>query len=252
MDDYSGLAARVAAGVGGLRGCLILSRDGLVLGAHPGDDESVAKPSWLRFATLGEPDRSFVEFPDQIWVYVHRGPYAAFAVADAGVRPGLVIDQLEQGLLMAEESRTKREGLRGPEAAPAAGPRTPLHPAPALTPAPLPVVVPPAVEAAAPPPAAPTGGPPQPPGEASSDTPADRPVAPEPSDEAADGPAEDVAAGTEAGTEPPRHEAPSLMTTPVTPNRGSGDEEEGEVDRVMLAQEFSGLLQDLGNDDEGR
>jgi hypothetical protein len=66
MDDYSGLAARVAAGVGGLRGCLILSRDGLVLGAHPDDDEAVAKPSWLRFATLGEPERSFVEFGDQV------------------------------------------------------------------------------------------------------------------------------------------------------------------------------------------
>ncbi len=130
MDDYSGLAARAAAGVGGLRGCLILSRDGLVLGAHPDDDEGLAKPSWLRFATLGEPERSFVEFPDQVWVYVHRGPYAAFAVADAGVRPGLVIDQLEQALLTAEESRTRRDGLRAPDAAAAAaGPRTTTAPA---------------------------------------------------------------------------------------------------------------------------
>ena len=129
MDDYSGLAARAAAGVGGLRGCLILSRDGLVLGAHPDDDDSLTKPSWLRFATLGEPERSFVEFPDQVWVYVHRGPYAAFAVADAGVRPGLVIDQLEQALLTAEESRIRRDGLRAPDAAAAAaGPRTTMHP----------------------------------------------------------------------------------------------------------------------------
>ena len=40
------------------------------------------------------------------------------------------------------------------------------------------------------------------------------------------------------------------MTTPVTPKRGSDDGEEAEVDRVLLAQEFSGLLQDPGADDE--
>jgi hypothetical protein len=240
MDDYSGLAARVAAGVGGLRGCLILSRDGLVLGAHPDDDESVAKPSWLRFATLGEPERSFVEFGDQIWVYVHRGPYAAFAVAEAGVRPGLVIDQLEQGLLMAEESRTKREGLRAPDAAPAAaGPRTPLHP-PTPSSTPVPVVVPAAAEAAGPP--ADRPAPTRPPS----------PTEPAPGDPAA--PADDPS--TDAPTsepEPgsPRREAPKLMTTPVTPKRGSGGDDEAEVDKVLLAQEFSGLLQDLGSDDEG-
>ena len=256
MDDYSGLAARAAAGVGGLRGVLILSRDGLVLGAHPEDDERLTKPSWLRFATLGEPERSFVEFADQVWVYVHRGPYAAFAVADAGVRPGLVIDQLEQALLTAEESRTRRDGLRAPDApAAAAGPRTTLHPtAPAATPAP--VVVPVAAEAAASPPA---------------DRPTPSRAAPsqgakEQSASSADAPAKDgdpgepatsqeaPAAATESGApthEPPKHEAPKLMTTPVTPKRGSKEGEDSEVDRVLLAQEFSGLLQDPSADDEG-
>jgi hypothetical protein len=42
------------------------------------------------------------------------------------------------------------------------------------------------------------------------------------------------------------------MTTPVVPDRGADtDDEEGtEVDRVLLAQEFSGLLQDPASDDE--
>lgn len=227
MDDYSGLAARVAAGVGGLRGCLILSRDGLVLGAHPDDDERVVKPSWLRFATLGEPERSFVEFADQVWVYVHRGPYAAFAVADAGVRPGLVIDQLEQALLMAEESRTKRDGLRAPEGATAAaGPRTILHP-----PAPTPTATPaPAVVQGA--------------GDSVSAIPAPHPAA------ASIPPPTEVPPAAEAGSDAPKHEAPKLMTTPVTPDREREDDGT-EVDRVLLAQEFSGLLQDLDADDEG-
>ena len=83
MDDYSALAQRISVGVPGVSGSLVLSRDGLVLGAHPDEVEGAAKLAWLRFTSLGEPDKSFVEFPDQVWAYVKRGAYAAFAVADA-------------------------------------------------------------------------------------------------------------------------------------------------------------------------
>lgn len=119
MDDYSALAYRIAGGVADVRGCLILSRDGLILGSYP-DDETAVKPAWVRFASLGDPERSFVEFGDQVWVYVRRPAYGAFAVANAGVRPGLVIDQLEGILTSAEESRNRRDTLRVPEAS--AGP----------------------------------------------------------------------------------------------------------------------------------
>ena len=115
MDDYSALAYRIAGGVADVRGCLILSRDGLILGSYP-DDETAVKPAWVRFASLGDPERSFVEFGDQVWVYVRRPAYGAFAVANAGIRPGLVIDQLEGILTSAEESRNRRETLRVPEA----------------------------------------------------------------------------------------------------------------------------------------
>ena len=51
MDDYSALAYRIAGGVADVRGCLILSRDGLILGSYP-DDETAVKPAWVqvRFA----------------------------------------------------------------------------------------------------------------------------------------------------------------------------------------------------------
>jgi hypothetical protein len=129
MDDYSSLAHRIAGGVADVRGCLILSRDGLILGSFP-EDESVVKPSWLRFAALGEPERSFVEFGGEVWAYLRRGPYAAFAIAGLGVRPGLLIDQLEQVLMAAEEARTRRETLKVPEspASLSGKPRTSLHP----------------------------------------------------------------------------------------------------------------------------
>ncbi len=129
MDDYSALAYRIAGGVAPIRGCLILSRDGLILGSYP-DDETAVKPAWMKFASLGDPERSFVEFGDQVWVYVRRPAYGAFAVADSGVRPGLVIDQLEQILFAAEEARNRRETLRVPDpgVAPSGKPRTSLHP----------------------------------------------------------------------------------------------------------------------------
>jgi hypothetical protein len=129
MEEFLALAARVAASVRDLRGVLILSRDGLVLGAFPEGDEALIKPAWLRFAGLGEPEKGFVEFADELWVYVRRGPYASFAVSGSHARPGLVMDQLEQMLLAAEEVRAKRE-IRVPDAAPAPSgkPRTSLHP----------------------------------------------------------------------------------------------------------------------------
>ena len=131
MDDYSALAYRIAGGVADVRGCLILSRDGLILGSYP-DDETAVKPAWVRFASLGDPERSFVEFGDQVWVYVRRPAYGAFAVANAGIRPGLVIDQLEGILASAEESRNRRDTLRVPEASggPAAKPQSSIRPSP--------------------------------------------------------------------------------------------------------------------------
>jgi hypothetical protein len=130
MEEFSALAARVAASVVELRGCLILSRDGLVLGAFPAGEEGPVKTAWLRFAVVGEPEKGFVEFGDEIWTYVRRGPYAAFAVSGLGVRPGLLIDQLDQMLYTAEEVRARREALRLPEVTPAPSgkPRTSLHP----------------------------------------------------------------------------------------------------------------------------
>jgi hypothetical protein len=140
MDDYSALAYRIAGGVADVRGCLVLSRDGLILGSYP-DDETAVKPAWVRFASLGDPERSFVEFGDQVWVYVRRPTYGAFAVANAGVRPGLVIDQLEGILHSAEESRNRRDTLRVPDAAgaPSGKPRTSLHPSGDMSGPPTPV-----------------------------------------------------------------------------------------------------------------
>jgi hypothetical protein len=271
MDDYSALAQRISVSVHEVRGCLLLSRDGLVLGAFPEEEENLAKGAWLRFCALGEPDRSFVEFTDQVWAYVKRGPYAAFALADAGVRPGILVDQLEQMLMTADEGRSRRDTLRVPDAAsaPSGKPRTSLHP-PAPKADPIEVVAvesapltaaesatagpwkhhasaeqPPAAggagsaaEATAPQPvvaATPTPPPPAP--EAAPAQPAETPDVPP--TEGAPTPVEE-AVGSALGKEPKK----------LVGGAGGPEEEETEVDRVLLAKEFSGLLQvDLGDDE---
>lgn len=215
MEDLSALAARLAAGVGDVRGCLIVSRDGLVMGAHPEDAEGQLKPAWLRFAALGEPDRSFVQFGDEIWCYVRRGAYAVFLVTSVAIRPGLAIDQIEQALLTAEEARSKRESLKVPEApaAPSGKPRTPLHAEPSRVDDP--VLIPSETAAVAAAQLAP-------------------PVAAGPSE-----------ADPDAPTTPPIPRDPSRGA--VWARRSDDVREDGrddEVDRVLLAREFSRLLQE--------
>ena len=277
MDDYSALAYRIAGGVADVRGCLILSRDGLILGSYP-DDETAVKPAWVRFASLGDPERSFVEFGDQVWVYVRRPAYGAFAVANAGVRPGLVIDQLEGILTSAEESRNRRDTLRVPEASggPSGRRLTSLRPStnggsPAVAPAPgnpgarhwarstPPVVdgeaaVDPATEELAQVASAvgrsgdaieadwPSSGSADvahpAPGGVSGDEPAvGAEDAPPPPDAEAEGTVPEDASGSH---EPQRDEQSSPLELDA----------DAEVDPVMLAKEFSGLLQVESGDDE--
>ena len=229
MSDYSALAQRVSLSIAGVRGCLMLSRDGMILGAHPeGEHEAELRSAWVRFAGVGDPERSYVEFPDQIWAFVRRGSYAAFAVAEVGVRPGVLVDTLEQALMSAEQERLiDRETMRLPEApsAPSGKPRTTMHmPDRQPTPEPEPVIVRSEVSDAV----------------ASAEAaPVDAVASVSPSEAA--GPADEP---DETSSEQP--EAP----TDAAPEAQEGKEEESEVDRILLAKEFAGLLQVPREDDE--
>ncbi|MEO8476739.1 MAG: hypothetical protein ABI572_06765 [Actinomycetota bacterium] len=267
MDDYSVLAQRISVSVPEVRGCLILSRDGMVLGAYPDEDEGLAKDAWLRFVALGEPDKSFVEFADQTWAFVRRGAYAAFAVAEAGVRPGVMVDQLEQAMLTAEEGRSRRDTLRVPDAAnaPSGKPRTSLHPGggkdgkerkgkdrDAEAPAEVSAE---AVAEAAPRGAWSRGTPTMAnDGNAGASAETVAPVAAVESagavDVSADGPVESPKTA-EPAAEPEAATALKREPQKLIGMGSDGDDEPAEVDRVLLAKEFSGLLQMDSGDDEG-
>jgi hypothetical protein len=257
MSDYSALAQRVSLSIAGIRGCLMLSRDGMILGAHPeGDAEAGLRAAWVRFAGVGDPERSYVEFPDQIWAFVRRGAYGAFAVADVGVRPGVLVDTLEQALMAGEQDRaTDREMMRLPDApvAPSGKPRSIFHRQERPSQEPEPMIVPaevsiPVMSAEAPP--------------AGPDIRAEMQGTDEPGPPDGHGEATpDVTASDSGGLgeEGPESESPRPSGVPAAqegrgaaegPEPLEGNEEETEVDRILLAKEFAGLLQVPREDDE--
>ena len=237
MNDYSALALRVSMSITGVRGCLMLSRDGMVLGAHPeGEAETHLRSSWMRFAAVGDPERSYVEYPDQVWAFVRRGGYSAFAVADAGVRPGVLVDLLDQALMVGEQDRARdRETMRLPEApaAPSGKPRISMHKQErSATPAPAPSEVTSQADEAT----------------VFDEATAAAPLSPEAEPAPAD-------PGAEAGNDPSdREEEHPDRSEPPDGREGSDrpekKEEESEVDRILLAKEFAGLLQVPKEDDE--
>lgn len=112
--DFSDLAARMAASVAGVRACLILSRDGLSLGAHPADGEARAREAWDVLQRIGDPQRGFMDMGTEIWVVACGAAYAAVMVATPEVKPGLLLDRMEAQLLAAEESRSLNAAVSKP------------------------------------------------------------------------------------------------------------------------------------------
>jgi hypothetical protein len=130
--DFAALTQAVVAGLADVRSCLMVSRDGLALGASPAIEEGRTLDVWTRISALGEVERGFVTVRDEVWVFCRRGAYGAVAIGTATARPGPILDSLEQMALRAEESRVRKEGFRPAEresstADTPRGPRTTLH-----------------------------------------------------------------------------------------------------------------------------
>lgn len=280
MDiDFASLAAQIAADVPGLRGCIIVSRDGLVLGAYPHEGESILRPAWLRFGSMGAVEKGFIQFPGELWVYASHGPYASFATADQTSRPGFVLDQMQQLLASAQESRAAaQQGVTIPESPvvqqPMAAPAQPPMQAPPVAQPPVaqpPVAQPPAAPPPAPAPVADPGYaqppqtvppvPPEPvqaPPQAAPPQPATPPAAqpPQPEPAATEPPPVPVAPGPPVGyhadyggSEPAAPAAPETAPDQV-PAPALQAADDIQIDRVALAQEFASLLAETGYDDE--
>jgi hypothetical protein len=127
--DLGELAARMCAGLDGVRACLLLSPDGLTLGAYPSDGEELGRDVWDRLEQIAAPQRGFLDLGDEVWVIAKRGPYTAVLVSAPALRPGILLDRVEALLRAAEETRT-HDAERAPSPPPKAEkrrPRPPLH-----------------------------------------------------------------------------------------------------------------------------
>jgi hypothetical protein len=132
--EFTALASRVAARAEML-GCLILSRDGLVLGSFPPGGERDVNQAWLKFSALGHPARGFLTFRDELWAYATHGEFGAFAIADPQARAGIVLDVLEQALMEVYEAHATRTAVRAAETVNLTypGPRETMAPPPPQT-----------------------------------------------------------------------------------------------------------------------
>jgi hypothetical protein len=129
-QDFNALAARMAAGLQDVRVCLLLSSDGLTLGAFPESVEEKGREVWDAVQAIGDPHRGFLDLGEEIWVMARRGAYAAVIVTAPTVRPGLLLDKLDFMLRQAEEARLRVEGeTAAPVQKPdlPRRPRSPLH-----------------------------------------------------------------------------------------------------------------------------
>jgi hypothetical protein len=98
--DFAAFAARVAAHID-VRGCLVVSRDGFVLGEHTTGAPGELSEAWSRFASLGPPDRAFLRYRDSVWAYVSGSNRGLFAVASSSSLPGALLDRLDAALALA-------------------------------------------------------------------------------------------------------------------------------------------------------
>src|SRR5919106_412112 len=110
--DFFDLAARMSAGLDGVRACLLLSDDGLTLASYPGGQEDPARQVWDRLAQIGDPQRGFLDLGDEVWAVVRRGPYTAVVMSAPTVRAGLLLDRIESHLRVAEEARVRESTAR--------------------------------------------------------------------------------------------------------------------------------------------
>src|SRR5262245_52614994 len=109
--DFAALAGSLAVGVPGVRACLFVSGDGLALASHPASEEAAALAAWGRLNELGPLERGFVAMEHENVVFARRAGYTGLVLTDSAVRPGILLDRLEQALQVVDESRSRTEGM---------------------------------------------------------------------------------------------------------------------------------------------
>lgn len=78
-----------------------MSPDGLPLAVYPPGEEEAAAAVWSRLVALGPVSRGFVTVRSEVWAFVQGERYGALVLADRSVRPGQVLELVDQVLAEA-------------------------------------------------------------------------------------------------------------------------------------------------------
>jgi hypothetical protein len=89
-----------------------LSTDGSPLAAYPPGEEAGATAIWARLSSLGPVTRGFVTMRSEVWAFVQGERYAALVLADRTVRPGQVLELVDQVLAEAAAASVLAGGDR--------------------------------------------------------------------------------------------------------------------------------------------
>jgi hypothetical protein len=88
-----------------------VSADGLPLAAYPPGEEAGATEVWARLSSLGQVARGFVTMRSEVWAFVQAERYGALVLADRTVRPGQVLELVDQVLAQAASAAVISGGV---------------------------------------------------------------------------------------------------------------------------------------------
>jgi hypothetical protein len=101
--DYAAVAGSAVLGAPGIRVCLLVSTDGLPLGAYPATDERRAASAWTRLSSLGRVARGFVVVDDEMWAFHQDERHGVLLLADPKVRAAVLLEVADQVLITVRE-----------------------------------------------------------------------------------------------------------------------------------------------------
>jgi hypothetical protein len=106
MEGFEAFARALSSEIAGLRGCLIATRDGRVLGVHPTGATAVDE-AWRRIARLRACTSMIARFERETWSVAARGSHVALAVVAPSIDAADVISHMER--LLAEAGRVRMD-----------------------------------------------------------------------------------------------------------------------------------------------
>jgi hypothetical protein len=108
MEGFEAFARALGSEVAELRGCLMATRDGRVLGVYPAGSTNV-DAAWRRIAPLRACTSAVVRFERETWCVVGHGAHVAVAIVAISTDPLVVVERMELLLTAVDRASAENE-----------------------------------------------------------------------------------------------------------------------------------------------